>query len=168
MLLHDLFAVLSMGLDIGIVAPPVEEGAPVVDLGTSSDRPVGGAVVAYETEVRATCGSNTLVARFQQREPRPRAGYFKTVPTRLVVRQDGEIVYDDPSGLRDMSGASLVSVRPTCQRNVLGLEILLAPHENTDDLVWQTYQFAEEEVAYFRQETVSVGSRLRWALPRDR
>ena len=102
----------------------------------------------------------------QQVETRPAAGTLKASVTRFAVRDGGDVVTTDPDALGSLRGYSVVSAVPYCAWPVLGLEMILASHDDEPQLIRRSLQFKDGEVSYFFQEPLDSMERVRWAVPR--
>lgn len=122
--------------------------------------------LSYSTKVEGSCGDAGLTLHVQHVETQPAERTTKASVTRFAVRDGGAVVTTDVSVIGALDGYSLVAARPDCQWPVLGLELLIASHEDEPQLVRRYLQFKGGEVSYFLQEPLDSMDRVRWAVPR--
>ena len=120
----------------------------------------------FQTTVQGSCDDASLTLRINQVETAPAARTLKATVTRFSVRDGDTVVTTDPNVLRDLRGHSVVAARPDCEWPVLGLEMILASHDDEPRLIRRVLQFKDGEVSYFFQEPLDSMDRVRWAVPR--
>ena len=143
----------------------VREGKISVDIPTTGGD-LSTNVLSYEHQIRGACGQMSIFFKSQQRQKSSARKVFSSVPTTLVVRRNNDVLLSDPRVLRPFDDSSIVGVRPTCDNDVLGLELILSNHDDEPQLVRRFVQFKDGEVSYFFQEPLDSMERVRWAVPR--
>lgn len=143
----------SFSLPPTVSDPIVKEGKRHVDLPSTSGQ-YSTPMVMFDTTVRGSCGPLSLFVRFSNVEREAIRGPVISTATRLQVRKGNRVIVDDPKLLRPFDGYTLISARPVCANDVMGLSLRLRSHKNPDQYVTRDMQFTEGRVSYFRQAPV--------------